>query len=171
MTSNTSFVLQMNTGTSQRFTFESATTVNRSDTSSFQQIGPGLVLVLIGERDAVTNEPTSNRIVVVAKYSADAELSGNTVISGLDLPQIDTPTPTLTPTPVLPNLGVDVISVETKPNLASLRLRIFNARFIPLRLDDKAIQVVYGYQSHPTGPKMAAEIPVTEILPGQAVDL
>ncbi|MEP7287924.1 MAG: hypothetical protein ABI947_19405 [Chloroflexota bacterium] len=171
MTNGTTFVLQMNTGTSQRFAFESRNVVNRSDTSLFQQSGPGLVLTLIGEHDPDTNEPTSNRMVVIAKYLADLELSGNGSVAGLDLPKMDMPTPTLTSTPVIPNVGVEVISVETRQNVAVFRLRIFNTHYTTLRLDDQAVQVIYGYQNYPVGPKMAAEIPATDVLPGQAVDL
>src|SRR5262249_20932305 len=152
-------------------TFESRSIVNRSDTTAFRQIGPGLVLVLIGERNLETNEPTSNRVVITAKYAADAELSENNVVTGLDLPNVDTPTPTVTPTPVLPNIGVDIISVATTANVAMFRLRIFNARYNPLRLNERSIFVIYGYQNRPTGPKMSAAVPDTDVLPGQAVDL
>lgn len=65
---DTSFTLRMNTGTELKFSFTSAGEVGRENTSLFQQSEPGVVLVLIGERDD-DNLPTSNRYIVSGSYS------------------------------------------------------------------------------------------------------
>lgn len=65
---DTSFTLRMNTGTELKFSFTSAREVGRENTSLFQQSEPGVVLVLIGERDD-DNLPTSTRYIVSGSYS------------------------------------------------------------------------------------------------------
>ena len=69
----TSFSLRMNTGTELEFSFISSSEVGRQDTSLFQQIEPGIVLVLIGELGD-DNLPTSTRYVVSASYNPDKNL-------------------------------------------------------------------------------------------------
>ena len=90
---NTIFTLQMNTGAALRFTFDSRLEVSRSDTGIFRQVGPGLVLVLIGERDA-DGALTATRTVITATYATDQELAPDGALVGA-LPTLE---PTLTPT-------------------------------------------------------------------------
>jgi hypothetical protein len=170
MDTGTEFLLQMNTGSVQRFAFESQEVVSRSDTEMFRQNAPGLVLVLIGERNEETGEPTVNRMVVVARYAAEGELASG-MVTGVELPQVATPTLTPAATLAPRNLNVQLISVTTKDEVASFRLRIFNPRNDAVQLDGNAIAVVYGYEPRPVGPRVAAEIQPFDLLPGQAVDL
>lgn len=69
----TSFTLRMNTGTELSFTFLSASEVGRQDTHLFQQVEPGLILVLIGELGE-DNLPTATRYLVSASYDPAYEL-------------------------------------------------------------------------------------------------
>jgi hypothetical protein len=69
----TSFALRMNTGTELNFTFTSASEVGRQDTRLFQQIEPGVVLVLIGQIDG-DGLPTSTRYVVSGTYDPGNKL-------------------------------------------------------------------------------------------------
>jgi len=69
----TSFSLRMNTGTELDFNFTSSGEIGRQDTSLFQQVEPGIVLVLIGEFGD-DNLPTSTRYVVSASYNPDESL-------------------------------------------------------------------------------------------------
>ncbi len=165
----TRFVLQMNTGIALRFGFVSRMVVNRSDTSAFRQVGPGLVLVLIGEHAAEAKESTPNRIIVTAEYVADLELA-NGALAGLTLPRVDTPTPSLTPTPVQ-RLDVQIIAVETFPGRAILCLRVYNGRYTPASVDSQSVWLAYGYAEQPAGPRVLAELQPFVLLPGQAVDL
>jgi hypothetical protein len=82
MADGTTFTLQMNTGAALRFTFEQHLTVSRSDTGIFRQVGPGLVLVLIGERDA-NNALTATRIVITATYAPAAGTGPRWRIDGI----------------------------------------------------------------------------------------
>src|SRR5258708_14917568 len=140
MSAGTMFVLQMNTGASLHFQFVSRSVVNRSDTSAFRQTGPGLLLALIGQRDPDTNEATPDRIIVMASYAPDQELSSG-VLSGIALPKVDTPTPTLSPTPIQ-RMDVQLISVETADSRAIVRLRIFNGRSTSATIDEQSIWLV-----------------------------
>jgi hypothetical protein len=90
----TTFTLQMNTGATLRFRFEQRLEVQRSDTSIFRQIGPGLVLVLIGERGE-DGALTATRTVITAAYLPEQELARDGALSGL-LPTLE---PTFTPSP------------------------------------------------------------------------
>ncbi len=69
----TSFSLRMNTGTELDFNFTSSSEIGRQDTSLFQQVEPGIVLVLIGELGD-DNLPTSTRYVVSASYNPGESL-------------------------------------------------------------------------------------------------
>jgi hypothetical protein len=169
MEPETTFVLQMNTGASLRFQFASRNVVNRADTSAFRQVGPGLVLVLIGERNIDTNEITPNRVVVNANYLPEQELASG-VLSGIQLPLVDTPTPTLTPTPVQ-RMDVQIISVETTAERVMIRLRIYNGQHRSARIDGQSVWLVYGYTERPVGPRVAAEIQPFVLEAGQAADL
>ena len=69
-----SFVLRMNTGVELTFRFSSSSEVGRQDTRLFQQIEPGIVLVLIGELDEQAL-PTSTRYVVSASYDPENDIN------------------------------------------------------------------------------------------------
>jgi len=169
MGKETSFILQMNTGASMRFEFSARNVVNRSDVGLFQQASPGLVLVLIGQRDQETDEATPNRIVVLANYAPDQELSSG-VLTSLDVPKMDTPTPTLMPTPV-ERVDIQVITVTTDLGRASVRLRIYNGRYTNISIDSQSLWIIYGYTAQPVGPRMAAEIHPFVLEPNQAAEL
>ncbi len=76
------FNLTMNTGAILRYEFAAKTDVRRSDTSIFRQVGPGLVLLLIGESDA-DGLPTATRTLVTATYPPEQELSRGGELVGL----------------------------------------------------------------------------------------
>ncbi len=168
----TTFTLQMNTGAALRFTFERRLVVSRSDTALFRQIGPGLVLALIGEH-GTDGAPTATRIVITATYLPDQELARDGALTGL-LPTIE---PSLTPTPVptvppLSQLEVQIVSVETIPRHIITRLRIFNGQPDPVRIMPDSIWLALGYAPEPDGPRVAAEgLTAFELLSGQAADL
>jgi hypothetical protein len=64
----------MNTGETLQFVFKSRALVSRADTTLFQQNAPGLVIVLIGHKDA-NGFPTEQRFVIEATYPIDQEVS------------------------------------------------------------------------------------------------
>ena len=76
------FNLTMNTGAILRYEFAAKTEVRRSDTSIFRQVGPGLVLLLIGETDD-EGLPTATRTLVTATYPPEQELSRGGELVGL----------------------------------------------------------------------------------------
>lgn len=76
------FNLTMNTGAILHYEFAAKTEVRRSDTSIFRQVGPGLVLLLIGETDA-DGLPTATRTLVTATYPPEQELSRGGELVGL----------------------------------------------------------------------------------------
>lgn len=78
------FHLTMNTGAILRYEFAAKTEVRRSDTSIFRQVGPGLVLLLIGAADAA-GLPTATRTLVTATYPPEQELSRGGEMLGLGL--------------------------------------------------------------------------------------
>lgn len=82
MQEGTVFNLTMNTGAILRYEFAAKTDVRRSDTSIFRQVGPGLVLLLIGETDD-DGLPTATRTLVTATYPPDQELSRGGELVGL----------------------------------------------------------------------------------------
>ncbi len=82
MQEGTVFNLTMNTGTILRYEFAAKTDVRRSDTSIFRQVGPGLVLLLIGETDT-DGLPTATRTLVTATYPPEQELSRGGELVGL----------------------------------------------------------------------------------------
>jgi hypothetical protein len=169
MAQGTEFVVQMNSGAALRFAFASRATMNRSDTQVFRQTEPGLVLVLIGERDETSGELTASRIVVHASYLPDQELAGG-LLAGLDLPPVDTPTPTLSPTP-FQRVDVQIIAVESTPDQAIITLRIYNGGAMPFQIDGQSIWLASGYVAYPSGPRVYADITPFGLLPGQAADL
>ncbi|MBZ0292590.1 MAG: hypothetical protein K8L99_08470, partial [Anaerolineae bacterium] len=78
------FNLTMNTGAILRYEFAAKTEVRRSDTRIFRQVGPGLVLLLIGETDD-DGLPTATRTLVTATYPPEQELSRGGELVGLNL--------------------------------------------------------------------------------------
>jgi hypothetical protein len=168
----TTFTLHMNTGAALRFTFEQRLVVSRSDTGIFRQVGPGLVLALIGERD-LSGAPTATRIVITATYAPDQELARDGALTGL----LPTPAPTQTPTPSptlppLSQLEVQVISVDTVPGRITARLRLFNGQTQPVPITPDTIWLVLGYVPEPSGPRVVAEgLEPFDLLPSQAADL
>lgn len=79
------FVVTMNTGNVLQFTFERMTQVPRTDTTSFQQDSPSLVLVLVGET-STDGLPTDLRYVVHAHYPPDQETARLTSPSSQRVP-------------------------------------------------------------------------------------
>jgi hypothetical protein len=171
------FSLRMNTGAVLQFQFASRIEVSRSDTSAFRQVEPGLVLVLIGERDR-RGAPTATRLLVLATYPPEQELSRDNVLASdlIDLPVIPvTPTPampTATPIPARDLLHVEVISVETVEGTISIRLRAYNGQSEPVEIRPEDISIAFGYEPQPPGPWTPADgLEPFTLRPGQAVDL
>ena len=77
------FNLTMNTGAILRYEFAAKSEVLRSDTRIFRQVGPGLVLLLIGETDD-DGLPTGTRTLVTASYPPEQELSRSGEVLGLN---------------------------------------------------------------------------------------
>jgi hypothetical protein len=175
MTAGTTFTLQMNTGATLRFTFASKTEVARSDTGIFRQVEPGLVLVLVGERD-VDGMPTAARIVVTATYPTEQELSRTGALNeaGSVLPTPEaTATPTPSATPIsFERLDVQVISVTTVPGRVAVRLRIYNGGVEAVQITPDMIWMAFGYVPNPPGPRVPADgLAPFALLPDQAVDV
>ncbi|RMG74251.1 MAG: hypothetical protein D6711_09225 [Chloroflexi bacterium] len=82
MEEGTVFNLTMNTGAILRYEFAAKTEVLRSDTRIFRQVGPGLVLLLIGETD--DGLPTGTRTLITATYPPEQELSRGGELVGLN---------------------------------------------------------------------------------------
>jgi len=171
------FSIRLNTGAVQQFAFASKTQVSRSDTSAFRQVEPGLVLVLIGERDE-RGAPTATRPLVLATYPPEQELARDDVLAAelVELPRVDvTPTPdapTATPIPPRDLLHVDVISVETVPGRMTVQLRAYNGQPEPVDIRPEDIAIAFGYAPQPPGPWTTADgLEPFTLLPGQAVDL
>ncbi len=171
------FSLRLNTGAVQQFQFVSRLEVSRSDTSAFRQVEPGLVLVLIGERDA-RGAPTATRSLVLATYPPEQELSRGDVLAAdlVDLPVVEvTPTPpmpTATPLPARDLLHVEMISVESIPGQMTVRLRAYNGQPEPVDLRSEDFAIAFGYTPQPPGPWVTAEgLEPFTLLPDQAVDL
>jgi len=170
------FSIRLNTGAVQQFDFASKTEVSRSDTSAFRQIEPGLVLVLIGERDA-RGAPTATRLLVLATYPPEQELARDDVLAAV----VDLPEPAVTPTPRVPTatpipardlLHVDVISVVTVEGKITVQLRAYNGQPEPVEILPEDIAIAFGYAPQPPGPWTTAEgLEPFTLLPGQAVDL
>jgi hypothetical protein len=166
------FTLHMNTGAALRFTFEQRLVVSRSDTGIFRQVGPGLVLALIGEHDT-SGAPTATRIVITATYAPDQELARDGALTGLLPTLAPTQTPTSAPTlPPLSQLEVQVISVDTVPGRITARLRLFNGQTQPVPITPDTIWLALGYAPEPSGPRVPAQaLAPFDLLPGQAADL
>jgi len=172
-----SFSIRLNTGAVQQFDFASKTEVSRSDTGAFRQIEPGLVLVLIGERDE-RGAPTATRSLVLATYPPEQELSRGDVLAAdlVDLPLADvTPTPdapTATSIPARDLLHVDLISVFTVEDRITVQLRAYNGQPEPVDIRPEDIAIAFGYAPQPPGPWTTADgLEPFTLLPGQAADL
>jgi len=171
------FSIRLNTGAVQQFQFASRLEVSRSDTGAFRQIEPGLVLVLIGERDE-RGAPTATRSLVLATYPPEQELSRGEVLATelIDLPMVDvTPTPpmpTATPFPARDLLHVDLISVVTTERRITVQLRAYNGQPEPVDIRPEDFAIAFGYAPQPPGPWTTADgLEPFTLLPGQAVDL
>jgi hypothetical protein len=166
------FTLQMNTGAQLRFSFDARREVSRSDTEVFRQVAPGLVLVLIGERD-VEDVPTATRTVILANYMPDGELSRDNAIDAL-LPTVTaTGTPLSNPS-VAPYTGLDVqiISVETSPDRVTIRCQLYNGSDRVLHIGQDTIWIIYGYRAKPQGPRLLSTGLVEfDLMPGQAAQM
>ncbi len=77
----TDFLLTMNTGAALRFVFDDKRAVRRGETGIFRQVGPGLVLLLIGETGA-DGLPTATRTLVTATYPPEQELTRDGQVIG-----------------------------------------------------------------------------------------
>ncbi|MBZ0278941.1 MAG: hypothetical protein K8I60_22535 [Anaerolineae bacterium] len=77
----TDFLLTLNTGAALHFTFDDKREVRRGETGIFRQVGPGLVLLLIGETGA-DGLPTATRTLVTATYPPDQELARDGQVIG-----------------------------------------------------------------------------------------
>jgi hypothetical protein len=171
------FSIRLNTGAVQQFQFASRMEVSRSDTSAFRQVEPGLVLVLIGERDQ-RGAPTATRLLILATYPPEQELSRDNLLASelIDLPVIPvTPTlpmPTATPIPARDLLHVEIISVETIDGMLTIRLRAYNGQADPVDIRPEDISIAYGYEPQPPGPWTPANgLEPFTLLPGQATNL
>lgn len=175
MTAGTSFTLTMNTGAILQYEFAEKTAVRRSDTGIFRQVGPGLVLLLIGEVDDM-GLPTATRTLVTASYPPEQELSREGELIGLSLP---TPLPTVQPTTtIIPqadtfaDVDVQIISVTTQDGRLNTRFRIYNGGTQPIRITPDDIILTLGYKSDPIGPSTPAEeLEPFTLLPEQVADL
>lgn len=159
MDEGTIFTVTMNTGAMLRFDFAARSQVRRSDTDIFRQVSPGLVLLLIGERDE-EGLPTATRTLITATYLPDQELGRDGELVGLTLP--DLPPIAATATPIQQNnpfadVDVQIISVTTQPGQLTTRFRIYNGGSEMLYITGDDIQLALGYVPNPVGPYMPAE--------------
>ncbi|MEM9954330.1 MAG: hypothetical protein AAF846_22155 [Chloroflexota bacterium] len=174
MDEGTIFTVTMNTGAMLRFDFAARSQVRRSDTDIFRQVSPGLVLLLIGERDD-EGLPTATRTLITATYPPDQELGRDGELVGLTLP--DLPPIAATATPIQQNspfadVDVQIISVMTQPGQLTIRFRIYNGRSETLHITSDDIQLALGYVPNPSGPYVpAGNLQPLSLLPEQAVDL
>ena len=174
MDDGTIFTVTMNTGAMLRFDFAARSQVRRSDTDIFRQVSPGLVLLLIGERDE-EGLPTATRTLITATYPPDQELGRDGELAGLTLP--DLPAIAATATPIQQNspfadVDVQIISVTTQPGQLTTRFRIYNGGSETLHITGDDIQLALGFVPNPVGPYVPAEtLSSLTLLPEQAVDI
>jgi hypothetical protein len=164
--------LQMNTGAALAYTFAARGAVGRSDTRLFRQVGPGLALVLIGERDAL-GAPTARRTVISAAYAPQQELARDGVLNDglVALTPAPTATPTRVPSPSQ-QLEVQVIGVYTGPGRAVTQVRLYNPQASVVRVTPDMLWLASGYAPNPSGPRLPAEgMAPFDLLPGQAADV
>lgn len=174
MSAGTTFTLTMNTGAILQYEFAEKTDVRRSDTGIFRQVGPGLVILLIGEVDDM-GLPTATRTLVTASYPPEQELSREGELIGLSLPEpIPTAQPTATPIPqdIFADVDVQIISVTTQEGRLNTRFRIYNGGTQPVRISPDDIMLTLGYEPNPIGPRTPAErLESFRLLPEQVADL
>ena len=174
MGEDTIFTVTMNTGAMLRFDFAARSQVRRSDTDIFRQVSPGLVLLLIGERDD-EGLPTATRTLITATYPPDQELGRDGELVGLTLPHL--PPIAATATPIQQNspfadVDVQIIAVTTQPGQLTTHFRIYNGGDETLDITGDDIQLALGYVPNPSGPYQPAEnMNAFTLLPEQAVDL
>ena len=175
MEAGTVFDLTMNTGAILRYEFAAKTEVLRSDTRIFRQVGPGLVLLLIGETDD-DGLPTGTRTLITATYGSEQELSRLDELLNVNVtPTTPEPTataePTLTPVPFA-DVDVRLVSVTTVDGQITTRLRIYNGGSEAVTFTQDDIWLSLGYAADPPGPRNPAEgLQPFTLLPEQAVDL
>ncbi|MEL6408231.1 MAG: hypothetical protein AAFR81_27950 [Chloroflexota bacterium] len=174
MDDGTSFTVTMNTGAMLRFAFAARSQVRRSDTDIFRQVSPGLVLLMIGERDE-DGLPTATRTLITATYPPEQELGRDGELVGLTLPDIlpiVVSTETQEVTNLLDSISVQIIEIATQSGQLTTRFRVYNAGTETAIMTSDDIQLAVGYDEQPSGPFMPAETmnPIT-LLPFQAVDI
>ncbi|MAU11763.1 MAG: hypothetical protein CL607_18200 [Anaerolineaceae bacterium] len=169
------FNLTLNTGAVLRYEFADKSEVLRSDTGIFRQVGPGLVLLLIGELDE-NGLPTATRTLVTASYPPEQELSRlDELVSLVTLPTVTAPM--ITPTPIATvetaaDLDVQIISVTTVEGQLTVQMRIYNQGYEAVTFTPDDIWLALGYAENPAGPRNPAEgLQAFDLLPEQAVDL
>jgi hypothetical protein len=175
--SSTTFELQMNTGAVLRFMFADKQPVTRADTQALRQTTPGLVLLLIGERDE-NGQPTATRMQVEASYSSTQEIGDNGLLTfqSLVAPTAIPPTPTPTATPD-ERIDVELISVTSShgtngSGYVTAQIYIVNRRLTLLTIGPDTIWMAFGYQSGPLQPRVPSEsLMPFSLLPNQAVEL
>jgi len=175
MSAGTIFTLTMNTGAILQYEFVEKSDVRRSDTGIFRQVGPGLVLLLIGEVDDM-GLPTATRILVAASYPPEQELSRDGELIGLSFPEpIATAKPTTIPLPqtdIFEDVDVQIISVTTQDGRLNTRFRIYNGGTQPMSISPDDITLKLGYETDPIGPLTPAEgLEPFALLSEQVVDL
>jgi hypothetical protein len=174
MDEGTIFTVTMNTGAMLRFGFAARSQVRRSDTDIFRQVSPGLVLLLIGERDE-EGLPTATRTLITATYPPEQELGRDGELVGLTLPIL--PAIDATSTPIqqsssFADVDVQIISVTTQSGQLTTRFRIYNSGVATLYITGDDIQLALGYEANPVGPFVPAEnLTPSLLLPEQAFDL
>ncbi|MBI1281113.1 MAG: hypothetical protein GC179_23505 [Anaerolineaceae bacterium] len=168
------FMVTLNTGAVLTYEFATKRSVRRSETDIFRQIGPGLVLLLIGETDH-DGLPTGTRILVTGSYSPDQELSrsGELIGAGLLPPTEPTIVPTATALPQrFAGVDIQIIAVTQSEGQITTRLRMYNGGTKSLHILQDDIWLALGYVPKPPGPRVPAQgILVFDLLPEQAVDL
>ena len=175
MTAGTTFTLTMNTGAILQYEFVEKTDVRRSDTGIFRQVGPGLVLLLIGEVDDM-GLPTATRTLVTASYPPEQELSRDGELIGLSFPEpMLTAKLTTTPLPqtdTFADVDVQIISVTTQDGRLNTRFRIYNGGTQPITISPDDITLTLGYEPDPIGPRTPAEgLESFTLFPEQVADL
>ncbi|MHB8628890.1 MAG: hypothetical protein ACYDBJ_25745 [Aggregatilineales bacterium] len=178
--SGATFELQMNTGAVLRFTFATKQPVTRADTQALRQTTPGLVLLLIGERDT-SGQPTATRMQVEASYWDAQEMAGDGLLTfqSLVAPTTIPPTPTLTATPD-ERLDVELIGVTSSGSTLSTngsgyvtaRIHIVNRTLSAFTVGPDTIWMAFGYDPDPLQPRIPSEgLTPFQLQPDQAVDL
>ncbi|MEL6527510.1 MAG: hypothetical protein AAFQ07_17550, partial [Chloroflexota bacterium] len=174
MHDGTIFTVTMNTGAMLRFEFAARSQVRRSDTDIFRQVSPGLVLLMIGERDE-DGLPTATRTLITATYPHEQELGRDGELVGLTLPDIlpiAVSTEIQEVTNPLDSISVQIIEIATQSGQLTTRFRVYNLGSETITLTGDDFRLAYGYVENPTGPFTPAEnlIPFN-LLPEQAVDV